>query len=413
MSIENSNETQSILMIEQSRSFSCIGDKCEAHCCYTWSITVDKFTLQKWEEHPEASALKSKLTIITNDENQPTTLIKQNQETEACSFLEEDQLCSLHKKFGHSFLPHTCRKFPRKEGTIDGIPERSFTLSCPEAARLILLPEEGLELSVIDDHDQCGPYFTNLIFDTEPKEAFNSTNRLGLRVFALKILKDRRFKLEDRMILLGMFADSLEKSYEKGSVEIERSTEQFRELIENSSLENIESLLKNIPSVPESKLAFLKMLSKIITPYATINRRYLPFFEKLVSLMEMEKECDTVNDIEQTYLNYRSVYKSNFTFDYMLENYVFNSIFSSAFPIKDPYPLAQFLKIAIGYSLIKEHLIVQYGTESNISQSTIIQLIQSFSRLYEHSDKLQKDLNKLITEGTYSSLPLMCILLRD
>jgi len=413
MSIENPKETQSILMIEQSRNFSCIGERCEAHCCYTWSVSVDKFTLEKWGEHPEANTLKSKLKIISNNEDQPTVVIKHNPETEACSFLEADQLCSLQKKFGHSFLPHTCRKFPRNEGSIDGIPERSYTLSCPEAARLILLPEDGLELSVIDDLDFCGPFYTNLLIDTEPKEAFNSTNRLELRVFALKILKDRRFKLEDRMILLGMLADSFEKSYGDGSIGIERSLHQFKEFIESSPQENIESLLKNIPSVPESKLTFLQMLCKIISPYANINRRYLPFFEKLVTLMEKKKESDTGKDVEENYLKYRYIFKSDFKFDYMLENYVFNSVFSSAFPIKNPFPLAQFLKIALGYALVREHLIVQYGTEPNVSQSTIIQLIQSFSRLYEHSDKLQKDLNNLISEGTYSSLPLMCILLRD
>lgn len=66
----------------------------------------------------------------------------------ACTFLDADRLCAVHRGLGASALPATCRIFPRIALT-DGR-GTSITLShyCPTAARLLLRTD--LPLAIID-----------------------------------------------------------------------------------------------------------------------------------------------------------------------------------------------------------------------------------------------------------------------
>jgi lysine-N-methylase len=60
-------------------------------------------------------------------------------EANQCPLLSEDRLCRIQAEFGEPFLSHTCATYPRVIHSIGDIRETALTLSCPEAARLVLL----------------------------------------------------------------------------------------------------------------------------------------------------------------------------------------------------------------------------------------------------------------------------------
>ena len=56
-----------------------------------------------------------------------------------CPLLTEDRLCRIQAELGEELLSHACATYPRIVNSIGGIEETALSLSCPEAARLVLL----------------------------------------------------------------------------------------------------------------------------------------------------------------------------------------------------------------------------------------------------------------------------------
>jgi lysine-N-methylase len=56
-----------------------------------------------------------------------------------CPMLGEDRLCRIQAELGEGLLSHACATYPRIVHEIGGVEEKALTLSCPEAARLVLL----------------------------------------------------------------------------------------------------------------------------------------------------------------------------------------------------------------------------------------------------------------------------------
>ena len=127
--------------------FSCLGSKCPETCCHGMTIDIDKETHSKYQ--------KIKIEGITNI---PNLLQKKDNPTEKhfssiksrkdgyCSFLGNDGLCSIQKKYGEDFLSHTCYTFPRKNINFKENKLVTLSVSCPEAARLCLSNKNSMEI---------------------------------------------------------------------------------------------------------------------------------------------------------------------------------------------------------------------------------------------------------------------------
>ena len=127
--------------------FSCLGSKCPETCCHGMMIDVDKETHSKYQ--------KVKIEGIKNVEN---NLQKKDNPTDQffssiklkkdgyCSFLGNDGLCSIQKKYGEGYLSNTCNNFPRKNIDFKENKLVTLTMSCPEAARLCLSNKNSMEI---------------------------------------------------------------------------------------------------------------------------------------------------------------------------------------------------------------------------------------------------------------------------
>src|SRR5208282_1770811 len=68
-----------------------------------------------------------------------------------CPFLAEGW-CSIQKKLGEAFLPMTCATYPRLVNVVDDVMQRSLDLSCPEAARIVLLDPDPMQFDEDESH---------------------------------------------------------------------------------------------------------------------------------------------------------------------------------------------------------------------------------------------------------------------
>lgn len=114
--------------------FSCIADKCTDSCCKDWEIVIDNETYNNYllQQGDIGERIRSRITT-DEDGDKCFSLIEGR-----CPFLNSDGLCEIHIKLGENMTSRICRDHPRIVEEYDGFTEVSLSLSCPEAAKIIV-----------------------------------------------------------------------------------------------------------------------------------------------------------------------------------------------------------------------------------------------------------------------------------
>ncbi len=182
--------------------FRCDGRACGSRCCRGWTVPVDGAARTRYETLPEAA----RAMVFAGLERAGETWRTRHDATGACAFLDGNGLCALQKRYGEAYLSAVCASYPRVTYRFHGFAERSLALTCPVAARRILLPsapmrfEERL-LPVRRGDGGIAPPKRALLWET-------SLRAVQRRCFA--ILQDRARPLRARMRRLGRFVEALD-----------------------------------------------------------------------------------------------------------------------------------------------------------------------------------------------------------
>jgi lysine-N-methylase len=178
--------------------FRCIGAACEDTCCQGWTVPIDKATWEKYQQLPE-SGLRSQIraSIVRTEEpakpeKSPVfAIIRMNAENQ-CPLLTPDRLCSIQAEFGEQMLSHTCHTYPRIVHSIGGVQETALTLSCPEAARVVLLaPHLRIPNAPCPD-ENTQPLVPNDSANSLPPEFWE------IRTTVLNLVRNRAYPLWER-----------------------------------------------------------------------------------------------------------------------------------------------------------------------------------------------------------------------
>ncbi|MGU8363841.1 flagellin lysine-N-methylase [Clostridium perfringens] len=129
--------------------FKCIASECEDTCCAGWEIVIDDETYKRYEnvEGEFGDILRSK--IVKSDGENIFLLNNGN-----CSFLNEKKMCEIYINLGEDHLCYTCQQFPRYTEEFLDLKEVGLSLSCPEAARIILRKAENTTFN-LSEEDNC------------------------------------------------------------------------------------------------------------------------------------------------------------------------------------------------------------------------------------------------------------------
>ncbi|EGT0690657.1 flagellin lysine-N-methylase [Clostridium perfringens] len=129
--------------------FKCIASECEDTCCAGWEIVIDDETYKRYEnvEGEFGEILRSK--IVKSDGENIFLLNNGN-----CSFLNEKKMCEIYINLGENHLCYTCQQFPRYTEEFLDLKEVGLSLSCPEAARIILRKAENTTFN-LSEEDKC------------------------------------------------------------------------------------------------------------------------------------------------------------------------------------------------------------------------------------------------------------------
>lgn len=96
--------------------------------------------------------------------------------------------------------------YPRVTNVVNGVYEKSATLSCPEMARLALLKSNVMEF---DEFEKSIDIKHNVVtkIDTNNIKYANNAKRYfwELRIFSISLIQNREYLIADRLIILGIF----------------------------------------------------------------------------------------------------------------------------------------------------------------------------------------------------------------
>ena len=154
--------------------FQCAGDACPDTCCKGWGMQLAAPTVEKYR-----AAAPELLDAVTSGEAEH--IMKRDPITDYCVKFDAGW-CGIHRQYGEEFLGDACHFYPRITRAFNDTVTTTLALSCPEAARLMLL---------------------------EP-DAFQPTPREELRVpFSLKNYQQEGLSADDALALHQLLLDSV------------------------------------------------------------------------------------------------------------------------------------------------------------------------------------------------------------
>ena len=138
------------------KNFSCIGPACEHDCCQNWRIDIDRKTYKNYRKSnsPDLIKFTEEMVRPRQQTEHDYRRVKLNDKGR-CPLQNADGSCYVHQHHGEQFLSTTCKTYPRKNTFQANRIEASLTLSCPEAARKILLDPSAMH---IEQNGQLPPH---------------------------------------------------------------------------------------------------------------------------------------------------------------------------------------------------------------------------------------------------------------
>lgn len=176
--------------------FHCLAGVCPDTCCGQWEIVVDPAAKARYlaVEGPLGEKIRAALTQVDGED---CMVLDHGR----CPLLTEQGLCPIVTELGEEFLSTTCHTHPRFTEIYGGYQETMLSVSCPEAARLLLTRKTPLTFEIRTDDTPPEP--TDLDADL-------FFTLLAGREAAFDLAQDRTRPLSDRLALLLCFARRLD-----------------------------------------------------------------------------------------------------------------------------------------------------------------------------------------------------------
>ena len=184
-------------------SFVCLAGDCPDTCCAGWEIVIDENSLEKYEQRSkEGDAFARRLTRSVDWEEGVF-----RQTNRRCAFLAADDLCDLYTAMGPEALCDTCRNYPRHMEEFEGLREYSLSLSCPEAARIILTGENPQSFLTEEDDIE------DEIFDDMDLLLFSQLEDARIAMF--EILQDQDMNMQNKKVLILHMASDIQRQIDE------------------------------------------------------------------------------------------------------------------------------------------------------------------------------------------------------
>lgn len=370
------------------KNFHCIGGTCEDNCCIGWDVDIDLMTFQKYQKvkDPELKTLyqsKIKPYPYYFSEEVDYARVKLGKD-KRCPFLNEKGLCITQAKLGEGYLSNVCATFPRMTNLIDGVLESTLTLSCPEAARLVLLNPEGL-------HWEGTPLPERKIINMTIETADPAYKKHPVKYFqnmrqlSVDILSNRKYQIWERLHHLGQLFESLDEvTRQKQTPKIPAVLTHFRDCHEKNTWK-----IQVFATPQEAAAAQLHRVEEIIRRMDILTSIDSKGYKAHTHTFQKTFSAESKNKMSkpETYLHLLHHYQGAFLgpYDYILENYLVNFVYKNLFPFTESEVLFEaYTMLALRFVMIRGYLIALTADQKEVDPMMAVEHIQLFAKAIEH-----------------------------
>lgn len=390
------------------KEFECIGGKCEDSCCIGWDIDIDKTTFRQYYKVQDKEMKKMFQKNVHNNEYCQSPDVDYGKVKlkgdKRCPFLDEDNYCIIYSNLGEEYLSNVCTSFPRILNKIDGYYEMSLDVSCPEAARILLLKEEGIEFE--ESEETLGKHIISSEIDTKSKEFKDSHMKYlkEIRDLSIKIIKNRKFDLNKRLYILGEFINELEEELKYNYNNVPKFIKEYDIDSVNDSYEKEEfSYLLQVDFFKKT-MKYLNILNEVDSLY---------FKECTKDVMSgFNFEEDNIRKYSDLYIKAFEDYSEEFINknSYIFENYLVNFMYNYMFPFSETQSVFDgYIMLLMRYSFIRFYLVGRYLNNKEESKGDVIKFIQVFSKSIGHHRNYLVNLLKYIKEKEFNNIEFVKI----
>lgn len=350
------------------KDFKCIASECEDTCCAGWGIVIDDETYKKYEKVEGAFGDRLRSEIV-HDAGENIFVLKGND----CPFLNENKLCDIYNEVGEDALCYTCREYPRYTETFGTLREVGISLSCPEAARIILRDQKKAAFELSENDEEESTY--NDINDKLYIEL------MKCRKIIFDIIQNRNIDLNNRASVVINFTKEIQDKIDESEIlDIKFIREKYSD---ESFVKEVISNLQKYKNKENDKYnnmhEFINVFKRLkhITPNDPLGLddaiRY--FWQS-----EDDKEVYLVKHKSFNKYYEESMYK----FEHILVYFIFRYFMKAVFD----YDVSAKMKTAIvSYLMIKELCVVRFTEEGELTDADIVDISHMYSKDIEHLEE--------------------------
>ena len=420
------------LLATYAQSFRCIGSDCEDTCCQGWSVPIDQAAYDKYQELPPSPLHTlidaNMLRMTENAKPAPFAKLQMNGSNQ-CPLLTADRLCRIQAELGEELLSRACATYPRIVNSIAGIEETALALSCPEAARLVLLNPELLTPEPLDsDHERTSEAEAPADSMVSIAGTEAPANPLSLhswfwpiRQFVLALVRNRAYPLWQRLFLLGLFCRRLD-AISRG--ELTRSIPEFigdfQAAVTSGSLR---TAMESLPLNRAAQMDMVLRLAGLMLHRSNVRPRFVECIQAFTTGIGNGPGATLETLTNSSALAHDRYYAPFFDrHPYILENYLVNTILRCRFPFGkadaqagEPFSMARECALLTAqFALLKGLLIGVAGFQREAFSAThVVHTVQATSKHFEHHPEFLNLAYELLVESRMDGARGMAILLRN
>jgi lysine-N-methylase len=377
--------------------FQCIGAECEDSCCKGWSIGIDRDTYHAYKSnrHPALAPL-IKIAVHRNakaESNSNTSFgTMRMRDDGSCHFLDHDSLCLIQKTLGAQALGNVCRIYPRYLNRFGQQRENSLSISCPQAARLILLRREPITFAASPaDAVYDSKAFTSYAYprhgDDDPEQIAVLNH---LRALIIAILQLRTISIGARVVLLGFLLE--DASRVMGAAPVVHASALLPTLQSFAGmLEHPQALEQQYGAIAADTPRRLRAVARLMVDAmnSSATRRFKDCLQLAARGLGVDGDNGASGSTVHAYLQAYEQYYAPFIADraHILENYLVNDVVTRLFPFTRGTFLDLYREMVCNLGVLEVLMVGLSAHDKGLGEERVVQLFQSFVRSVTHNSK--------------------------
>ena len=353
---------------EYFKDFKCIASKCEDTCCAGWGIVIDDATYDRYKnvQGEFGDRLRSE---IVHEAGENIFVLKGNN----CPFLNEEKTCDIYINIGEENLCYTCQQYPRYTEEFGSLREIGISLSCPEAARIMLNNSKKVEFELSENNEVVSSY--------NDINAQLFIELLQSRKIIMDIIQDRTIDLRKRAALALLFVDEIQEKIDESEIkEIKSVREKY---LDKGFLEELINELEEYRDNEGSKYDDMHEYFKVFKDLKHITP------DDPLGLNDALRYFWQTDEDEELYIikhrQFEEYYNDKlYKFENILVYFVFRYFMKAVF---DYDVLAKIKTALVSYMVIRELAVVRYIENNEFTDEDMVDIAHTYSKDIEHLEE--------------------------